>query len=197
MLTAAQSSKTTYKGNMMKLKPLLIAAMLLGAATPAFAAKDLGFYAGGYVANTNLDDKIGPFDESAWGLGAYGGYNFNPSFGLETSVFGTDSFVDGADLQVVGLTFAPIVRHAFTDAVTVYLKGGLVYQVITSDSGYDDDYQGTGYLLGAGVDVTLTENMALRVFYEFSEIEPEHDELTNYFANTRMDHYGVGLHWRF
>ncbi|MBT1445258.1 outer membrane beta-barrel protein [Shewanella sp. JM162201] len=181
----------------MKRKAILFAALLASVAAPTFAAKDLGFYAGGYVANTNLDDKIGDFNESAIGLGAYGGYNFNPSFGLEVSAFGTDSFIDEVDLQVAGFTFAPTVRHAFTDAVTVYLKGGVVYQVISSDAGLDDDYQGTGYLLGTGVDVTLTENLALRVFYEFSEIEPEHDEMTNYFANTRMDHYGVGLHWRF
>ncbi|ABM01631.1 porin family protein [Shewanella amazonensis] len=181
----------------MKLKCLLASALMLCAVSPVFAAKDLGFYAGGYVSNTNLDDKIGPFDESAWGLGAYGGYNFNDSFGLETSVFGTDSFIDGVDLQVVGLTFAPTVRHAFSDTVTVYLKGGVVYQVIASDDSLDDDYQGTGYLLGAGVDISFSSNLAMRVFYEFSEIEPEHDELNNYFANTRMDHYGVGLHWRF
>lgn len=99
----------------MKLKCLLASALMLCAVSPVFAAKDLGFYAGGYVSNTNLDDKIGPFDESAWGLGAYGGYNFNDSFGLETSVFGTDSFIDGVDLQVVGLTFAPTVRHAFSE----------------------------------------------------------------------------------
>jgi outer membrane immunogenic protein len=175
---------------------LLLPTALLLASPAALAAKDLGYYAGGQATHNALEDKIGDFDESAWGLGAYGGYNFTDSFGMELTLYGTDSFVDPGDLKVSALTLAPTLRHAYSDSVTAYIKAGLVYQVISSD--YDlDDYNGTGWLFGLGVDYSLSQSLALRVFFELSEISPESDALNNYFADTRIDQFGLGLHYRF
>lgn len=182
----------------MKLNSLLTAGILLAATTPTFAADDLGFYLGGQVNNTAVEDNIGVFDESAMGLGVYGGYNFNDSFGIEASIFATDSFVDDMDFRMAAITISPVLRHAFTDSVTAYLKVGLVVnRTYSNDDDVDEDYRGTGWLFGAGVDVTLTESLALRVFYEMSETEPEHSELDNYFADISVVQYGVGLHYRF
>ncbi|QFU25021.1 porin family protein [Shewanella eurypsychrophilus] len=177
---------------------MLITGMLLTATTPAFAAKDLGFYLGGQVNSTSIEDNIGKFDESAIGLGVYGGYNFNDSFGLETSIFATDSFVDEGDFRMAAMSISPVVRHAFTDSVTVYLKAGLVINTTYSDDDDNDEsYKGTGWLFGAGVDVTLTESLALRVFYEINETEPESGELDKYYADISLVQYGLGLHYRF
>lgn len=178
--------------------PLLTAAILLIAPTSAFAAKDLGFYLGGQANNTSIEDNIGTFDESAIGLGVYGGYNFNDSFGLEASIFATDSFVDEGDFRMAALSISPVVRHAFTDSVTVYLKAGLVINnTYSDDDDNDESYKGTGWLFGAGVDVTLTESLALRLFYEINETEPESGELDMYYADISLVQYGVGLHYRF
>ncbi|MBL4816964.1 MAG: porin family protein [Shewanella sp.] len=183
----------------MKLHSLLTAGILMAAATtPAFAAKDLGFYLGGQVNNTAIEDNIGTFDESAIGFGVYGGYNFNDSFGIEASIFATDSFVDEMDFRMAAMTISPVVRHAFTDSVTAYLKAGLVVnRTYSDDDAIDESYQGTGWLFGAGVDVTLTQSLALRVFYEISETDPESDERDDYFADISLVQYGVGLHYRF
>lgn len=182
----------------MKLNSLLTAGMLLAATTPAFAAKDLGFYLGGQVNHTAVEDNIGIFDESAVGLGVYGGYNFNDSFGIEASIFATDSFVDEIDFRMAGITISPVLRHAITDSVTGYLKAGLVVnKTYSNDDDIDEDYRGTGWLFGAGVDVTLSEFLALRVSYEMSETEPENSELENYFADISAKQFGVGLHYRF
>ncbi|WP_077755439.1 porin family protein [Shewanella psychrophila] len=183
----------------MKFNSLLTAGMLLvTVTTPAFAAKDLGFYLGGQVNNTAIEDNIGNFDESAVGLGVYGGYNFNDSFGIEASIFATDSFVDEMDFRMAAMTISPVIRHAFTDNITAYLKAGLVVnRTYSNDDDVDESYEGTGWLFGAGVDVTLTESLALRVFYEASETDPESDERDNYFADISLKQYGIGLHYRF
>jgi opacity protein-like surface antigen len=182
----------------MKLNSLLATVMLLAMATPAIAAKDLGFYLGAQVNNTSVEDNIGVFDESAKGLGVYGGYNFNDSFGLEASIFATDSFIDEMDFRMAAMTISPVVRHAFTDSVTGYLKVGLVLnRTYSNDDDVNENYQGTGWLFGAGVDVSLMESLALRVFYEISETEPEHSELNDYFADISLVQYGIGLHYRF
>ncbi|WP_065204475.1 porin family protein [Shewanella woodyi] len=182
----------------MKLNSLLTAGILLAVSTPAFAAKDLGFYLGGQVNQTSLEDNIGVLDESAKGLGVYGGYNFNDSFGIEAGFFATDSFVDEVDVRMAAFSLSPVVRHAFTDSVTGYLKAGLVLNRIYSDDDeVDESYQGTGWLFGAGVDVTITESLALRVFYEINETEPENSELDNYYADISLVQYGIGLHYRF
>ncbi len=157
----------------MKLNSLLTAGILLAATTPTFAADDLGFYLGGQVNNTAVEDNIGTLDESAKGLGAYGGYNFNDSFGIEVSIFATDSFVDDVDFRMAAITISPVLRHAITDSVTAYLKAGLVVNKTYSN---DDD---------------IDES------YETSETEPEHSELDNYYADISLVQYGIGLHYRF
>ncbi|WP_394148263.1 porin family protein [Shewanella atlantica] len=182
----------------MKFNSLLTAAMLLAATTPALAADDLGFYLGGQVNHTSVEDNIGTLDESAIGGGVYGGYNFNDTFGIEASFFLTDSFIDEMDLRIAAVTLSPVIRHAFTDSVTGYLKAGLIVnKTYSNDDGVDEDYRGTGWLFGAGVDVTLTESLALRLSYEMSETDPEYSELEDYYADISLKQFGVGLHYRF
>lgn len=132
------------------------------------------------------------------GLGVYGGYNFNDSFGIEASMFATDSFVDDMDFSMVAMSISPVVRHAFTDSITAFLKAGLVInRTYSNDDDIDESYQGTGWLFGGGLDVTITESLALRVFYEINETEPESGELDKYYADISLVQYGVGLHYRF
>ncbi|QSX40689.1 porin family protein [Shewanella cyperi] len=182
----------------MKLNSLLVGSLLLSLTSPVFAAKDLGYYLGGQINHTSMTDRIGDFEESALGLGVYGGYNFNKSFGLEAGIHGTDSYIDEVDIRSAAITLAPTVRHAYSDVVTVYLKGGLLWEAIYSpDDSTTDDYRGIGWLLGTGVDMTLTESLALRLSYEYSETEPESKDYDNYFASTRVHQFGVGMHYRF
>ncbi|WP_299003443.1 porin family protein [uncultured Shewanella sp.] len=188
---------------------------------------DRGFYVGGDIGRTQL--KFGSFDESATSIGVYGGYHFNEWFAIEGHVFGTGDYDTGfegmsgtyngntitlnkAELSASGLSIAPKVTWQINDTFSAYAKAGVTYMNISSElsgtynghyGSISADYDGWGYVLGAGVTAAITPHLVVRLGYEFMEADLDSDDrLAQVFNATKMDdtklsQFSVGLHYQF
>lgn len=188
---------------------------------------DNGFYVGGDIGRTQL--KFGSFDESATSIGAYGGYNFNEWFAVEGHVFGTGDYDTGlegqsgtfngntvaitkAELSAAAISITPKVTWQINETFSAYAKAGVTYMNISSELGgtyngfyssVSADYDGWGYVLGAGVNAAITPHLVVRLGYEFMEADLKSDDwAAQAFNATKMDdtklsQFSLGLHYQF
>ena len=146
-----------------------------------------GFYVGanaGY-AWTNLDSS-GPApaldqDLSGFALGAFAGYNvFNDGFvyGVEADIkhdFNNDRFTSGGTRYEAETNWGGSVRarigYAF-DRTLVYATGGWAFtraELENRDAGVTEKDTLNGWTAGAGVEQAITDTMAARVEYRYTD----------------------------
>lgn len=134
---------------------------------PAAGARD-GFY---YGVNLGADWRLGPITAGVEGeLG-------------ESSAQAAD--LPGQPAQ--GLYANAVVRLAvpITGGARVFARGGYAYHRIGRSAA--PDFNGHGYVIGAGAEVDLVGNLALRGEYRFSD----------YGQTVRGQHFVAGLSLRF
>lgn len=166
-----------------------IAAALLAVATaPAMAE---GLYVGGSIAKPDWSaNRINGVsgDSSGTGLKLYGGYQFNPNFALEGSVFrlgrlsgnNGDAKADGVALDAVGML-------PFATDWTALAKLGVAS--VKTRAGGDDD-RSTIPKFGLGVQYNLSKTMAIRG-------EWERYRLDAFDRKSNNDQYSIGLNVSF
>lgn len=129
-------------------KKIALAAAFAALSSAAVAADQPYFYAGGDAGTTEVDAW-----DSAMSFGAFGGYQFNQTFGLEVGLrrlydddFGGTAFTVN-QLSFSGTATLPL-NHGFS------LFGRLGFNQLSSEerfnSGYRDSYTETKILFGAG-----------------------------------------------
>lgn len=144
---------------------LAIAAGLLAASIGAARAE--GLYIGGQAGAPDYHSSLNGIGGGGSGIGLklYGGYQFNPNFAVEGGVFGLGHIDD--------VTGKVQTRGVFVDAVGLYPLGsnwsllgsaGLAAARFDSSAVGDDD--SPGLKLGAGVQVDLSKQLALRAQYD-------------------------------
>lgn len=175
----------------------VLATALLLAAAPAQAA-DAGFYLGAGVGqmNTEVDDVFGSafdFDEDDVGFKLFGGYRFLPWLSVE------GMFVDGGNpeiratsgdeavrlaIEIRSLAAAAVFALPVGERAELFVKPGVAYWESTTVLGYsspafsdriDDDDSGSAFFVGAGGGLEITENLGVRLEYEWFEVAPEWD----------------------
>ena len=160
-----------------KLLSVSIAAALLGIASVASAAVPDSFYFGvrGGYAHTDWDNEdqtqIVSSDDNGYGLGAFFGYSFNEYFSLEGGYNYFDGFQaqDGADtngasekydFDINGPEISARLSLPLTDNGTdFFLRGGGMYAV-------SDNSHQFAPVVGAGMNIMLTDTLALRAGYD-------------------------------
>ena len=173
-------------------KLAIVSAIILSASLPA-AAADLivedpaiadplvlsGFYAnvlGGVALGGIVDhnfDGGGDHDhdlEGGMSFSAAVGYQFDNGLGVEVDLFHTSRDEDGYDYGLATTSLMAGVRYTvdLTDMISVY--GGVgVGGIWTNDLIYEDKTTGLGYQLKAGVEVAVTENLALVGEYRYQD----------------------------
>lgn len=147
---------------------------------------------GGVVAGIERTDT-GP------GAGARDGFYYGINLGAEWRLGPITAGVEGelgessaraADLPgqpAQGLFANAAVRLAvpITDGTRVFARGGYAYHRIERTAA--PDFDGHGYVVGAGGEVDLTDNVSLRGEYRFSD----------YGQTVRGQHFVAVLTWRF
>ncbi|MCH1931129.1 porin family protein [Shewanella sp. A25] len=178
---------------------VLITAMTTG---QALAADTTGFYIGGSLNQTTLDDSYGSV--SGVGLGVYGGYNFNEWFGLESNLYGSgDLGENGYDMSAVVVNITPKFTLQLSDTVGVYAKIGLASMAVNIsgyeygynyDYYYEDNNTGTGFTFGFGLNAAVTKHLNLRVSYDVTS-----GDVGYYYGdeNTDIRQLALGLHYQF
>ncbi|QSX37086.1 porin family protein [Shewanella sedimentimangrovi] len=180
---------------MKAIKIAALAAVL--ASTSALAETDkTGFYIGGALNQVKVSgDGDGSLD--GIGFGAYGGYNFNEWFGLESNLFASgDLGEDGVDVGAGAWTFTPKFTVQFNDMFSGFAKVGLASMVVTVDSGLvDTDFTGTGFTWGLGLNAAVNEHLNIRLSYDRSSGDLDGDWADD--LDTDISQIALGVHYQF
>lgn len=143
------------------LTAFLLAAALGTLSISAHAANPTGFYAGAGVGQSMVDEYF--IDDEDTAFQVFGGYQFNPYFGLEAaySDFGDIDLRSGAaGFKADTLSLVAVGTLPFTDNFSGYAKAGV--------HDWDTDYSGPSSLRPGGADGT-DPTYGLGLQYRFSD----------------------------
>jgi OOP family OmpA-OmpF porin len=184
----------------------LLASGLLLAASPSGAA-DSGFFVGAGVGdmNTNVDDVFDTgyeFDEGDLGFKVFGGYRFFPWLAVEGAyidggspeVKESDGFGTTAKLaiELKSIMAAAVFTLPLGERFEVFIKPGIAFwdantrlSITTPDfsDSIDADDNGSAFFLGGGAGFNFTDNLGIRLEYEWFEAAPKYDSDTEEFVS--------------
>lgn len=167
-------------------KPIA-AALLVAGSLGATAAHADGVYGGAVLGTPRYQDNINGVSGDSGGVSGkvFGGYQFNPYFGLEAG-YADLGHVDNSTGRIDG-------RSEYLDAVGTLPLGsskfsllgsvGLAHVSLDTSAG---DSSGNGFKLGLGAQYALTDHVALR-----AEAERYHADAFG--ATPDIDQYTVGV----
>lgn len=155
---------------------LSVAALLAATSMAATAATPDAFYIGARGGYAHTDwDQAGTYvesdDDAGYGLGIYGGYNFNEYFAVELGYNYFDGFSArvkdtalSSDISFHGPELTAKVNFPVASSVDLFLRGGIMYAFGDADGGPDSDR--IAPVVGAGVQFACTDNFGLRLGYD-------------------------------
>lgn len=127
---------------------------------------------------------LGDVEADGYVAGGYAGYNFQSGalvFGIEGDLAATDlSETSGGVTLESDLTgsIRGRIGYAF-DRILAYGTGGVAFaDVSASDGTVSDDNWHSGYVVGAGIEAAMTENVLARVEYLYTDFGDETYNLT-------------------
>ena len=182
-------------------RTLITGGVIAAASMMALSARAEGLYIGGNVGGSNYrGDPIGGLDTDRSGTAyeLYGGYSFNPYFGLETGYADLGHFNgDGGRLRARGLFFDAVGTYPLGNNFSALGRVGVFTGRLTqqlSDAAPNgpsyDTGSGTSYKLGAGLQYDISKSIALRgewERYRFNAID----------SNPNTNLFSVGVNYRF
>lgn len=182
-------------------RTLITSGMVAASALLSVSARAEGFYLGGNVGGSNYrGDPIGGLDtdRSDTGYKLYGGYSFNPYFGLETGYADLGRFGgDGGRLRARGLFFDAVgsypLGYNLSALGRVGVFTGRLTQDLSSTAVNGPSYNsgnGTSYKLGAGLQYDISKTIAVRgewERYRFNAID----------QTPGVNLFSVGVNYRF
>jgi OOP family OmpA-OmpF porin len=182
-------------------------------AVPAAAQDRPGFYAGGSLGQSDIDEEIttglidpgsGPVDGKDTAFKVFGGYMFNRHFGVEGAYvnlgevsYSGDFFglpVTGGKVEVSGFNAAALGSYPITEQFSVFGKIGLLIweaeaSDITGGVPFSAKEDGSDIFFGVGVGYNFTPNLGVRIEWERFKVEVLDD--------VDADLISVGIAWRF
>lgn len=147
------------------------------------AAQDTGFYVGAGVgqATTDLCDDLGiggvNCDDTDTGMKIFGGYKFNPNFGIEAGLvdLGEVSITGPggtATIEVDGFQFAAVGVYPINPKFSMFGKLGLyMWDASFSAPGFSESDDGTDLTFGVGVAWNFMRNLSLRGEWERFDLD--------------------------
>ncbi|WP_299793226.1 porin family protein [uncultured Shewanella sp.] len=184
---------------MKKLSIAAVSLLAIFASTSVMAANDhTGFYVGGSLGQLELKAKG---SETGFGLGAYGGYNFNEWFGLEANLFVSGDLGDRyTDIGAGTFAFTPKFTYQIDDTYSVYGKVGIASMAVVTKDGFygNEDFSGFGWAYGVGVNASVTENLNIRLGYDVvtGELDSEYYNGAQN-IDTDISNFALGMHYQF
>lgn len=204
----------------MEIKHLSLAALLAFTSFNLHAEESeqerSGWLVGGMAGSGSVDIKSPTHtnnQDNVVTLGAYGDYIFNDWFALEVSLFVTEDLADNqagldeADLSV--LSFVPKFSYKLNDSYSFYGKAGLAFMsyeeeynnIIVNQHGYYQSWEGAGILLGAGMQLSFDNGIAVRIDYDFMQADLDADNYRYYSYAPDVDidlqRISIGVHYQF
>ncbi|MFT5789913.1 MAG: outer membrane immunogenic protein [Shewanella sp.] len=179
----------------------IVALAVLGLATSNVASAEtdrVGAYVGGQIGAFSAD--VEGDSESGQSYGAYGGYNFNEWFGLEGTLYVTNDVVDNeyASVNAGSFTVTPKFTLVLNDTFSLYGKVGVASVAVIMDGVFRDvDYTGVGLTAGAGVNASLTNNLNIRLGYDYTSADLDSDDFGASDFDIDLSNVTLGMHYQF
>jgi OOP family OmpA-OmpF porin len=186
----AALSFTSGKESVMRAKTIIAAAVLaLSGLVAASQASAQGFYIGGSVGRSDADDSnavpdlitSGSADGTDTGFKIFGGYQFNPYFGLELAWvdLGTAKYsgsfagfpVTGGTVKTQGFNFSAVGTYPFGSGFAVFGKiGAFAWESkqndVTAGIPFSNKENGGDVSFGIGASYDITKNIGIRAEWE-------------------------------
>lgn len=148
--------------------PILAAALLCAAPTPAQSGRGAGLSAEGRWGVAAPVGEFADVTETGYGFTVRGIYGFAPALGVYAG-FSRVRFPargDGSDLVDSGLDAGLRLHLPVVSALSPWLQGGLVFHEVEThrdgaDGGTDDGSSGVGFEAGAGISLPLGARVSL------------------------------------
>jgi opacity protein-like surface antigen len=194
-------------------KKIAVISLFSAIAVNCYAQEEIvnntGWYLGGYLGTqaSELED-VGTRKNTDTSFGVFGGYNFTPWFGLETSFLLNETDVEDKSTTrsagFINASIAPKFTLAINDTVAVYVKAGL------SSVGYSEEYRsrrrysddteswaGTGSIAGVGAEYQITNGVRLRLSYD--QVRATLEDVDDYYADKDVTLFqtGLGVYYQF
>lgn len=157
----------------------------------ASAVADIkGYYLGAMAGNSSLE--AGEFDESAISYGVYGGYYTSKNFALEAAYMMTDNYVDDGDAKANYISLAAKFHHYFNNTYSMFIKAGAASTKVDANL----DYDGVGWLWGAGFNMAFSNKVNVRIAYEmvYTDLDTSGIEET---VDSGLGNIYLGVHYQF
>ncbi|GIU28968.1 membrane protein [Shewanella colwelliana] len=170
---------------------LSLVCCLVASSASAIVINDIkGYYLGALGGYSQLE--AGEFDESAISYGVYGGYYFSKNFAVETAYVMTDNYVDVGDVTADHFSFAAKFHHYFSNTYSMFIKAGAASTKVKSDA----DYDGVGWLWGAGLNMAFSNNINVRLAYEMLYTDLDTNGVDERVESDLGNVY-LGIHYQF
>ncbi len=198
----------------MNCKNIGFTALLLATSVSSLAQEqtlvDTGWYIGGAIGHQSSELKDSATSKSTdASFGVFGGYNFQPWFGLEGSFYLGETDVDGSSsLRSAGfgvLSITPKFTLAINDAAALYVKAGL------ASIGYSEEYRsgsrysrsnteswsGAGTSLGIGAEYRIHNGVKIRLSYD--QFRATLEDVDDYYADIDAELFqtSFGVYYQF
>ncbi|MDB2386640.1 porin family protein [Shewanella sp.] len=191
---------------MNKISMLTLATLSMAASNVAMAETDrTGAYIGAQVGafssdQTHKTSSNASDSGSGQSYGVYGGYHFNEWFGLESTLYFTNDFIDRKDTRVHlgSYSITPKVTFALNDTFSLYGKAGIEYVSVSSKSGKTTtDFSDYAFVVGAGINAAITDSLNVRLGYDYSSVDLKEDKSNATVIEMDMSNVTLGLHYQF
>lgn len=207
---------------MSAIKLIAATALALGGLVAASQASAQGFYIGGSVGKSNIDDDIagpglitsGTVDGKDTGFKLYGGYQFNQYFAMEGGYvdLGTATYsgtfggspVTGGKIDIWGLGFFAVGIWPVSSDFSLFGKLGFLsweakWSDVTGGTSFSSTDSGSDLAGGIGLTYHFTKNLGARVEWERFKAGGGEDFLgfPNATGSAKIDLLSVGLVYKF
>lgn len=165
-------------------------------------ANDTGWYVGGYLGSQSSELKdYGTHKNTDTTYGVFGGYNFSPWFGLESSFLVNETDERDSSIRSAGFASAsltPKLTLALNDQIALYFKAGfasIAYSEEYRNNGWysddDESWAGTGSTFGVGGEYRINNGLRLRLSYDQARATLE--DVDDYYADKKVKLFQTGL----
>ena len=171
------------------IKPFLGTLLVVGSLA-AVSAHAQGFYGGASLGNQSYPDSVNgnPTSGSALSGKVFGGYQVNPSFGVEAGVAELGAVNSGSgQVDSYGTYVDAVGSLPLSDQWSLLGRVGVAHMQINTPTGDDG---GNGLKVGLGAEYALSKRMALRG-------EWERYQLPGFGSTPTADQFTMGLKFGF
>jgi OOP family OmpA-OmpF porin len=175
------------------------AVLVLSGLVAASQASAQGFYVGGSVGQSDIDDNIttglitsGTVDGTDTGYKLFGGYQFNQHFGLELAYvnLGKASYsgsfggapVTGGKVETSGINFSAVGTLPLNPSFALFGKVGMFAweakaSDVTNGAPFSATNDGTDVSYGIGASFNITKNISARAEWERFKLDSSDADL--------------------